>query len=299
MAYTITYQRGANTWPLNGFDPTSGITFYYLGDNGHGLTPFHLLTQRGAYQQGETTVDYRKDPRVIVVPLLIQTETLEAQGAAREILIKMFRPSNVPGVITIVNGAMTRAINVRTLGGLAFDHIQGEGYFIKTAVQLRADDPTWYDPAIVNTTITPTIAGTTMPIPLLIPFTLGALSINITTTINYNGSSETYPIITAIGPITNLKITNNSTGQVIDFTGSTIGAGRTYTINLQYGYKTVIDDLGNNRYSEVTAGSNLATWAIDPDPEVTAGVNSITVTGSGTTSTSAVTIQYNTRYDGI
>lgn len=299
MTYTITYARGANSWNLNGFDATSGLTFYYLGDNGHGLTPFHLITQRGAYQQGETTVDYRKDPRVIVVPMLITTETLAAQALARQTLVKMFRPSNVSGTLTIVNDTLTRTINVRPLGGLVFDHIQGEGYYIKTAVQLRADDPTWYDPTPAQISVTPTVAGTAMPIPLLIPLTLGSASIANTTTITYDGSAETYPIITATGPITNLTITNNSTGDVIAFTGFTIAAGRTYTINLQYGYKTVTDDLGANRYGEVTAGSTLATWGIYPDPEVPGGVNSITISGTGATSTSAVTMTYYTRYDGI
>ena len=299
MVYTVTYSRGAYSWTLNGFDATSGLTFKYLGDNGHGLTPFHLITQRGAYQQGETTVDYRKDPRVMVVPLLIDTQTLEAQGLARATLIKMFRPSNVAGVFTITNGSIIRSINVRPLGGLAFDHIQGDGYFIKTAVQLRADDPTWYDPTPATVSATPTVAGTAMPIPLLIPLTLGSASIANTTTVTYDGSAETYPVITAVGPITNLKITNNSTGAIIDFTGFTIAAGRTYTINLEYGYKTVTDDLGANRYGEVTAASTLATWSIVPDPDVPAGVNSISISGTGATSTSAVTLTYYNRYDGI
>lgn len=299
MTYSITYSRGAYTWSLNGFDATSGLTMYYLGDAGHGLTPFHLLTQRGAYQQGETTVDFRKDPRVITLPLLIRAETLETQAHVRDTLIRMFKPSNVAGTLTIVNGAYTRAITVRTVGGLQYENPEGAGYDVKTVVQLRADDPTWYDPAIQTVNATPVIAGTAMPIPLLIPLTLGSASIASTIAITYDGSAETYPVITAVGPITNLIITNNSTGDAINFTGSTIAAGRTYTINLEYGYKTVIDDLGANRYGEVTAGSTLATWKIAADPDVIGGVNTISISGTGATSTSAVTIQYINRYDGI
>jgi hypothetical protein len=168
MTYSITYSRGAYTWNLNGFDATSGLTMYYLGDAGHGLTPFHLLTQRGAYQQGETTVDFRKDPRVITLPLLIRAETLETQAHVRDTLIRMFKPSNVAGTLTIVNGAYTRAITVRTVGGLQYENPEGAGYDVKTVVQLRADDPTWYDPAIQTVNATPVIAGTAMPIPLLI-----------------------------------------------------------------------------------------------------------------------------------
>lgn len=298
MTYSITYSRGAYTWSLNGFDATSGLTMYYLGDAGHGLTPFHLLTQRGAYQQGETTVDYRKDPRVITLPLLIRAETLETQAHVRDTLIRMFKPSNVPGTLTIVNGAYTRAITVRTVGGLQYENPEGAGYDVKTVVQLRADDPTWCDPTPVTFIATPTVAGTPTVVPFVVPFTFGTSTISTTSLITYNGSAETYPIITAVGPITGLTITNNTTGDIIAFTGS-IAAGRTYTINLQYGYKTVIDDLGANRYGEVTAASTLATWNISADPEAPGGVNTITIAGTGATSTSAVTLQYYTRYDGI
>jgi hypothetical protein len=137
-----------------------------------------------------------------------------------------------------------------------------------------------------------------MPIPMLIPVTLGSASIATTATITYDGSAETYPIITCTGPITGLTITNNSTGDVIAFNAA-IAAGRTYTINLQYGYKTVIDDLGANRYGEITAASTLATWNVAADPEAPGGVNTITIAGTGATSTSAVQLQYYTRYDGI
>jgi len=280
MSYSLTYTRGAYTWNLTGYDATSGLTFEYLGDIGHGLTPFHLITQRGAYQQGETTVDYRKDPRVIVVPLLIQTQTLEAQGIARQTLIKMFRPSNVGGTLTVTNGALVRTINVRPLGGLVFDHVQGEGFYIKTAVQLRADDPTWYDPTPVTFIATPTVAGTPTVVPFVVPFTFGTSTIATTSAITNDGSAETYPIITCTGPITGLTITNNSTGDVIAFNAA-IAAGRTYTINLQYGYKTVIDDLGANRYGEITAASTLATWNIAADPEAPGGENGEQPPGGG------------------
>jgi hypothetical protein len=99
-------------------------------------------------------------------------------------------------------------------------------------------------------------------------------------------------VITAIGPITGLVITNNTTGQVITTTGS-IAAGRTYTYDLRYGKKTVYDDLGNNQIATIAASSNLASWAI------VTGVNSISIGASASSSPAAVSITYYTRFVGI
>jgi hypothetical protein len=108
----------------------------------------------------------------------------------------------------------------------------------------------------------------------------------------YDGTWLTYPVITAIGPITGLVITNNTTGQVITTTGA-IAAGRTYTYDLRYGKKTVYDDLGNNQIATIAASSNLASWAI------VTGVNSISIGASASSSPAAVSITYYTRFVGI
>jgi hypothetical protein len=78
-----------------------------------------------------------------------------------------------------------------------------------------------------------------------------------------------------------------------------IPAGRTWTFNLLYGYKTVTDDLGVNQIAAVTAASDLATFAIVPEPEVLDGVNIITVAGTGTTGASATNLFYFNRYVGV
>jgi len=113
-----------------------------------------------------------------------------------------------------------------------------------------------------------------------------------TTTYEYDGTCQTFPVITATGPITGLVITKNTTGQVITTTGS-IGAGRTYTYDLRYGKKTVYDDLGNNHIATVVASSNLATWSI------VTGTNSISTTASSSSAPASVIITYYTRFVGI
>jgi phage-related protein len=95
------------------------------------------------------------------------------------------------------------------------------------------------------------------------------------------------------GAATSLKITNTTTGDKLDFTGSTIGTGTVYTIDTRYGYKTVTDGAGANQLSKLTTDSNLATFRLIP------GDNSINVTGTGLDSNSKIVLQYNTRYIGV
>lgn len=298
MTYSITYTTNTKTYQLNGTDPITGYQFNYQGDGGFGLAPLHRITQRGTFQQGDFDTDFRLDPRVLSIPLLVMASDLSDHYQKRDAILKIFSPSNSAATLTITAGALVRSITVATLGGLTFDHVPGAGYDIRFIVQLRAADPTWYDPTGSTVSTSSAIAGTPTPYPKPYPVPYGVSALSGSTQISYNGSWLTYPIITATGPITGLLITNQSTGALISVPG-TIPAGRTWTFNLLYGYKTVTDDLGVNQIAAVTAASDLATFAILPAPGVLDGVNIITVTGTGTTGASATNLFYFNRYVGV
>lgn len=117
-------------------------------------------------------------------------------------------------------------------------------------------------------------------------------------TITYTGSFLTYPIITITGPITDPVLTNVSTGEDLDFTGVTIAGGDTYTIDCRFGYKTVKNAAGVNKIADLTAASDLATFHLGADPEVSGGANAFTLTGTGTDANTTVTIAYNERFVG-
>lgn len=117
-------------------------------------------------------------------------------------------------------------------------------------------------------------------------------------TITYTGSFLTYPTITITGPITDPVLTNVSTGEDLDFTGVTIAGGDTYTIDCRFGYKTVKNAAGVNKIADLTAASDLATFHLGADPEVSGGANAFTLTGTGTDANTTVTIAYNERFVG-
>jgi len=301
--YAITLTTNGKTYQLNGTDPITGYQFNYQGDGGFGLAPLHRITQRGTFQQGDFDTDFRLDPRILSLPLLVMSSNLSDHYQKRDAILKIFTPSNAPALLTVSVGVplgtdFIRTISVMILGGLTFDHVPGAGYDIKFVVQLRAADPTWYDPSGITESIAPQIAGTPTPYPKPYPVPYGVSALSGDTKITYVGSWQSYPIITATGPITGLTITNDSTGAVISVPG-VIPAGRTWTFNLLYGYKTVTDDLGVNQIAAVTAASDLATFAILPAPDVPDGVNIITAVGTATTGASNTSIFYYNRYVGI
>lgn len=292
MPYSITYTTAGTTYNLNGANAGIGVTVRYLGDQGFGMAPMQRITQRGPLQQGDTDVGYRLDPRIIQLPLLVEAMTMDAGYTARKGLLKIFTPANGAGILRVTTDLYDRAILVVPMGGLDFNQDPQGGYHIRTVVQLRAADPTWYDPTIVNAAQTPTITGTPTPVPLTIPWTAGSSSIDSTLNFTYDGDFISYPIISVTGPITNLLITHTTTGYAIGVSG-TIPAGDTWTFDLRYGQKTVTDQTGTNEIANLTSGSSLADFAI------ILGANTITVSGTGTTSASTVNITYYTRYTGV
>ena len=277
--YTVTYTARSITYTLSGTDATTGLTIQYLGDQGFGLAPLRRITTRGPLQDGDSDIDFRLEPRVLQLPLMVvntsSTSPRYQHYEIREKLLQIFRPGD-DAYITITRNdgttTKTRRINVKVLGGLSFD-VDPNGYHVRTVVQLRASDPTWYDPQDVDTIYT-------------------NANINGTQVYPNSGNWDVFPVIQLEGPITNPVITNSTTGQSISIVG-TIAFPSFYIIDLTYGAKTVVDDLGANKISTVTPSSNLATWSIIP------GNNTIAITGTGTNINTRALFSYYYRYTGI
>jgi phage-related protein len=144
---------------------------------------------------------------------------------------------------------------------------------VRTVVQLRSDDPTWYDPINIDTFYTNANLNGTQVFPNL-------------------GNWDIFPVIFLEGAITNPVITNVTTGQVISIT-AVIPFSTVYTINLLYGKKTVFDNASVNRISTVSAASNLATWSLVP------GNNTIAITGTVGDIYARALFSYFPRFTGI
>ena len=289
------------SWVVNNveYPLEDGENIFLLSYDGFGIPEFHRFEERGPLQHGVTDRGYRLDARTIVLVVGISGNKHTNFYNKQQELLNIFKPSDNPGILRFKLGDITREISGYLIGGLELSGSDREYLYQKSAITIKCPDPAWYDP-LMDTSYFSIGGGTdALYIPMEVPFDIGTSTINMSQSVTYNGTVNSYPIIKITGPIKDCMITNESTGDKLDFTGTTIPAGVTYTINLNYGYKTIIDSTGVNRISQLSSDSDLASFSIEPHPIVAGGINSISLTGTDVTETTAVEISYYERYIAV
>lgn len=281
------------------YNLSDNTNYVLIGLDGIGAAPVARIVERGPMQHGESDLGYRLGPRRIALALMARGGDTAAWFARREALLRIFRSSDSPVKLKIVNGDIVRQIDCYLSGTMEMVPDDSCPRWQKVGIELYCPDPTWYNPAGQSVAFS-LGGGGLLAIPLAVPMQVGASSIDQSIVVQYQGTWDAYPIITAVGPIADLLIQNNTLGDKLDFSGMTINAGDSYVIDCRYGYKTVTRTSdGANRIQDLTADSNLATFRIGAHPDVPDGTNSIRVRASGLTAASAIYLQFNTRYVGV
>jgi hypothetical protein len=290
----------------DGFNITSGFgvffpfPVYLTGTVNFGMAPSHRITQRGPFQQGDSDIDYRLDPRIMSLPIVVPTSSIDEHFTYRNKLLDIFKPGNDTSLVAVFynDGAteIIRFINVKILSSLTMD-TDSKDFNIRGVIQLRADDPTWYDAYGYEATLTSPILGTPTPYPKPYEVPYGSAGIGGITNVFYEGTWICYPVLTAVGPLTDLTITD-ALGHVISI-NTPIPASTYISIDLKYGAKTVIDQDGVNRFAWLDINSDLINWALYPPPFVSEGINTISVSATGTDGGSSVSINWIPRYIGV
>ena len=120
--------------------------------------------------------------------------------------------------------------------------------------------------------------------------------------ITYEGTWDAFPTISVTGPWDNFTITNGATLETLDF-GYNIDSGETVVFDLAYGTKSVTNQNGTNLIGSLSTDSDLATFHLATDSEVTTGladgINPMVVTGTNLNENSALVLVWYTRYIGI
>jgi hypothetical protein len=297
--YTFNDSNGFNTVPGQGV--TFGFPVYLTGTVNFGMAPSHRITQRGPFQQGDTDIDFRLDPRIMSLPIVVPTSSIDDHFYYRNLLLNIFKPGNDAARLEVyfTDGAteFIRYIDVKILSSLTLD-TDSKDFNIRGVIQLRADDPTWYDDFnFYETSLTSPVLGTPTPYPKPYEVPYGSAGIGGITNIFYEGTWISYPVLTATGPLTDLTITDGL-GHVISF-DTPIPAANFVIINLKYGAKTVVDQDGINRFAYLDINSDLIDWALYPSPYVVDGNNTISVSATGTDSNSSVVMNWFPRFIGV
>lgn len=289
---------GSNTLSLTGRAPLDLVSI-----QGIGSAPTRRLVERGPFQDGDTDVGFRVDARMINLVLFFQAETAALADTYRDLVHAQFRGLSAPLKLryTRDDGA-TRQIDCFVSGIVdAPDDDQSRiGHSQKIGVQLRAPDPIWYDPngasvAMLGGSAT---GASGFGVNMAVPWTQAAQTyINRTFALAYPGTWAEYPVITVYGPATNITITNQTTGDVLDFPTLALTAGQWIQIDLRYGYKTIVDQNGTSQIAKLSSDSDLATWRLAAAPEAADGINTLLFeVASSANNSTGITFQYFNRY---
>jgi hypothetical protein len=286
-------------------DLTYGGLTFWDGRVGTGMPPVRRITEQGPSQHGVSDLGFRLDQRTVGLVLTFTGIDDTAVERKQERIYGLFKPRDVAYKLRFRTPGRRRTyqIDCHTTSGPDFSSAEmkdgGRSPIYRAALQVYAPDPVFYDPSLHVVSFGLTGGGGAWTIPWVIPWGIGSSTLNQTTNVIYAGNWLEYPIITVVGPITNAIIANAISGDAIDFTGATIAAGVTYTIDLRPGHRSVVDQAGTNQIATLADGSDMATWSLLPDPDAPGGINPITVSGSGVTEATQVYLQYYDRYVGI
>lgn len=294
--YTLVATVGASVYDF----AANGI--HVLGDVGLGEPPVERIETSGAQQHGATDRGFYLRPRNFAIALGLEAVSRsDYWHTIRRDLVRLFRPSptKIELRFSFVSGAVYQ-IDCHYRAGMDFPYRSRTAYLEAVTVELRASDPTLYDPVEDSLSFALGGGGDAFDIPLAIPWPIGASSLSVIKTVSYAGSWEAHPILRIVGPITNCLIENLTTGKNLDFQGTTISAGDWYEIDTRYGQKSVLDQDGNNVTDDLTDDSDLGTFALEaPEGVEPTKNNDIRVSGTSVTVATEVYMRYHTRHSGI
>lgn len=268
-----------------------------------GAPPTNFITRRGYLQNGSTEVSFLIQSRTISVELWHSPACdRDNYWQIRKDLLDFLRPNrNGPLVFTLQtpNGNQ-RSITVRADPGMTFPFQSNNNNWNQNeSFDFIAFDPTFFD-AVQTVTALTSSTQTQLVFPITFPITFGTSDIFLTTgAFTYPGTWKSYPVITLTGPYTRANIQHVEKGVNISLSVA-IGAGESRIIDLTPGAQSITDASGNNKFSDLGAGSDLVDFAIYPDPEVAGGVQTITVQlVDGVASVSTATLSFYARYFGL
>lgn len=266
-----------------------------------GAPPTDYITRKGYKQHGVTEIDFLLQPRTISVQLWRSAACDRQTYWDNRLALHEFLRPNRDGPLTFTlrtpNGDL-RSITVRADPGMVFPSVEASNnnWALEEGVDFIAFDPVFRATELTENSMA-AATQTELVFPITFPISFGTSGeVFSTGTITYTGTWKSYPTITLTGPYTRAVITNQQTGVVI-FMSVAIAAGEQRIITLTPGAQSIVDQNGNNRFSDLGAGTNLIGFAILPDPEVAGGQQEITVQlVDGVAGQSDASLSYYARY---
>lgn len=279
-------------------DITDLVNYGLVEFDGFGMPDVRRLTQRGPLQNGDTDVGFRLDPRIMRLAVIAYAGDEQGIINKRAALLGLLRPGNGGLILRWTYDGVSKQIDCHYAGGMTLPSTDWKLGHHRAVFELRAADPTWYMTDSTTITWANDGGGSGFTFPLPMPFTFGGSTINANQSVDLSNANawETFPTIYIYGRINSPIVTNQTTGDTLDFTGNNVGVGEYIVIDLAYGTKTVnlvSGGVSTNWVSKLTTSSDLATFSLQP------GENTVNLSGSNADSTTRVEMIYNERLVGV
>jgi hypothetical protein len=279
-------------------------TRHALEISGLGMPPVRHWTTRSPYQHGRTHWGYAFQPRVVDIILATQGCHRSGMYAGRAANVEMLNPMNGPLKLRLKvpqanlvyelhdgwyvgNYELTSADQSQDVTGM-WNQIG--------AASIEFEDPIWKwvnspldggetrdaDGRTCVTDSTWTLVGA-LVLPFVGPYLLGTTTATNVLTCTNDGSWETKPLITMLGPIEDFVISNATNGDLLMWDGYSVAGGETITIDIVG--KTCTTDLGGATTDVSTyLSGDTGSFALDP------GANTINVFASGGVTNAVTTV---------
>jgi hypothetical protein len=253
------------------------------------MPPFSFQEDKAPLSYGSVLRRINVEPREVDLTVLIKgTSAVDLRENIRSFL-SLFNPLRGDGKLRVQGpDGEIRELICRYVGGMEGQEGKDNSgeTFIIMVVTFRALDPFWV--SAQEFTYSFELDQNPPKWFPIFPLRLGGESVVSEITIDNTGDVETFPTWTIRGPGSNPKMTNLSTGKVIEFTGVTLDDTQSITIDTKNRIVQLND--GTSLFPNLTWTSSF--WMLQP------GQNTVKIEMSGATSASRIDIAYRLRYLG-
>ncbi len=227
-------------------------------------------------------------PRLLVVEGRVRHDTVDNLRTTWNAMSKAFYGAlSTDTLLTWEEGSTALQAYVRLAGDVLPSYRGGQPSLIYQ-VQFRSADPRLYDQNEQNSAAAASSSSGGIPFPIPFPIPFGSGSTGGAITCTNGGNVDTWPRYALLGPIVNPSISNTTRGETLYFDALTVNAGETLIVETRPGAR-----------SAMVAGTDVAgsiRWSDSVYPRLSAGSNTVTFTGGGTTGATLLTLYWRNAY---
>lgn len=280
MAFNVTFTNAKGV----SVNLNDGLhTFVNVGVGNDLMPLFSFQEHSSPLIPGSIITAVRVQPRSFSLPVTIIDEDRDAVLARVRNVFTQLNPMLGDGYLTVSNGEVTRRLYCRYQNGMSSDGTASEQFtfYVRAVITFYAADPYFYGLQTVQLTAKQVFEPHIF-FPIF-PLLFAASSVSTIASLQNDGNTPAFPVITVTGPLTNMIFENHTTGKHMEISTPVL-EGEVITIDTRPRTRGVHDQNNVNRFSLLTALSSMFALEV--------GENNVEITIANGTEAAIVTVHY-------